>query len=192
MQRLTRLAASVGCVAVLSGCATSLVNFDQLPNGSPVTAQTAPVLVGNPIDPNSIISNQYASKGFTFSSGSNGVFAANFGQHNPPSAPNVACPTGPGDTADFSHPTEIKIGPRTCNIWVTITESSGIATMSAFDANGNALGTPASSHGSAPGRPGVTETLHINACGIDKVQLAGINYCFDNVKIRCDNSLSCP
>ena len=132
----------------------------------------------------SVISTQYAGEGLKFSSGGAGVFAASFSP-DVPSAPNAACPTGPNNTADYSATTKIGVSASNiCNIWVTITSTSGATTMKAFDVSGNPIGPTVRSSGSAPGRPGVTERLHINACDIKEVRLSGVNYCFDDVSIR--------
>ena len=168
----------------LGGCATTTVDFDKLPNGTPVASQSQPVLQGNAVNSQSIISTQYASEGFTFASGGPGVFAASFSP-SVPSAPNAACPTGSNTTADFSATTKIGVSASSiCNAWVTITSTSGPTMMQAFDVSGNQIGPSVSSSGSAPGRPGVEERLHINACDIHEIQLSGVNYCFDDVSIR--------
>lgn len=175
---------SVGILSgiFLAGCAPTIVNFDQFPNGTAVPAQTQPVLQGGAVSSQSLVSNQYASKGVTFSSGAPAVFAASFSP-DVPSAPNVACPLQANGTAGYSDPTTVKIADSNiCNVWATITSSSGPTTMKAFNVSGNQIGPAVSSHGSAPSRPGVRETLHINACDIDKVILSGINYCFDDLK----------
>lgn len=172
-------------LCVLGGCATTTVNFDTLPNGSPVTGQSAPVLQGNAVSAQSLISHQYASEGLTFSSGSPAVFAATFGPHDAPSAPNAACPTQANGTASYSNPTSIAVSQSNiCNAWVTITKTSAPTTMTAFDISGNRIGPAVSSHGSSPTRAGVEERLHINACDIHRIVLTGSNYCFDDVSIR--------
>ena len=177
------VAAAFGALC-LGGCATTTVNFDQLPNGTPVVSQSQPVLQGNAVNPQSIISTQYASEGLEFTSGGPGVFAASFSP-SAPSAPNAACPTGANTTANFSATTKIKVSASNiCNAWVTITSTSGPTTMKVFDVSGNQIGPTVSSHGSAPSLPGAQETLHINACDIHEIQLSGVNYCFDDVSIR--------
>ena len=176
---------AAGVTLLLSGCATTVANFDTLPNGTSVMGQAQPVLQGNSVSAQSLISNQYASEGLLFSSGGPAVFAAGFFQNDAPSAPNAACPIQANGTAGFSSPTEIKVTRNNiCNIWVTITKTSGPTMMKAFDVSGNQIGPTVNSSGSAPGRPGVAETLHINACNIDRVMLSGTNYCFDDVTIR--------
>ena len=185
--RLNHFARAVGILGMLGlgGCATTTANFDQLPSGAAVPSQAAPVLQGNAVNPQSVISNQYASEGFVFSSGGPGVFAGSFSPGDAPSSPNVACPTQANGTASYSDKTDIAVSQSNiCNAWVTITKTSGPTTMKVFDVSGNQIGSTVSSHGSAPGRPGVAETLHINACDISKIELAGGNYCFDDVKIR--------
>ena len=184
--RLKSLARVIGMLSVLGlgGCATTTVNFDQLPNGAAVPGQPVPVLQGNAINPQSLVSNQYASEGLSFSSGGPAVFAGSFSS-DAPSAPNAACPTQANGTASYSDKTVIAVSQSNiCNAWVTITKTSGPTTMKAFDISGNQIGPTVTSHGSAPGRAGVQETLHINACDIHRLELAGGNYCFDDVKIR--------
>ena len=178
-----RAAGLLGTICV-AGCATTTVDFDRLPGGGAVMGQSTPVLEGGAVSAQSLINSQYASEGLTFASGSPAVFAASFAP-NVPSAPNVACPTQANGTAGFSTPTEIRVtSDHICNVWATITASSGPATMKAFDASGNQIGPAVSSHGSSPGSAGAAETLHINACDIRRVELSGTNYCFDDVKIR--------
>ena len=182
-RRLTGVVGALGML-YLGGCATTTVNFDKLPDGTPVTGQSMPVLQGGSISQPSLIHAQYAGWGLVFSSGGPAVFAASFPPHDAPSAPNAACPTTPAGTASYSDTTSITVNPsHICNAWVTITNTSGPTTMKVFDVSGNLLGTT-SSHGSAPGRPGVAERLHINACDISKIELSGTNYCFDDVSIR--------
>ena len=180
-----RMLRAMGMALMLSGCAATMANFDQLPNGTAVSGQAQPVLQGNPVSSQSLISNQYASEGLLFSSGGPAVFAAGFFPNDVPSAPNAACPVQADGTAGFSSPTEIKVTRgRICNAWVTITKTSGPTTMQAFDVNGTQIGPTVSSSGSAPGQSGAAQTLHINACDIHRIVLAGANYCFDDVKIR--------
>ena len=169
-------------VIFMAGCAPTVINFDQFPDGSLVPSQTHAVIQGNAVSAQSLISNQYAAKGVTFSSSAPAVFAASFSP-DVPSAPNVACPLQANGTAGYSEPTTINISANNiCNASVTITRTSGITTMKAFNASGNQIGPAVSSHGSTSRRAGVRETLHINACDIDKVVLTGTNYCFDDLK----------
>ena len=181
---VARWLVSAVSLCCLSGCAAVMANFDATPGGAVVQGQTGPVLEGGSVASTALISNQYASDGLTFSSGSPAVFAAAFGPTDAPSAPNAACPTQSNGTAGYSTATKIDVSKSNiCNAWVTITKTSGPTTMTAFDFNGNQIGPTVSSHGSSPTRAGAAETLHINACDIKRIQLAGTNYCFDDVKI---------
>jgi len=172
---------------LLSGCTTTVVNFDTLPGGATVTGQSSNrSSAGSPINPQAVISNQYATVGATFASGSAGLLALT-DPTDAPSPPNVACPISANNQVGIDEASTITISTQgVCDVWVTLTGSSGSVTMTAFDVGGNAIGTPAQRVSGTTSNPSPgAQTLHINACTIASVVLKpdpGNIYCFDDVK----------
>ncbi len=167
----------------LIGCTTT-IDFDQLPAG--LTPNTGIISEGDSLNPNSIVSDQYANKGVTFSSSGSGVFLLSGA--SAPSQPNLVCPTQANDRAGFSEPTEIIVDRSeinsACDAWLTFTATSGRVTVTSFDSSGNQIAsvTTAQNTGNAPVR------VHLDGCGTKRIRIetAAPNqtYCFDDLRIR--------
>ncbi|MEZ5830848.1 MAG: hypothetical protein R3D05_06675 [Dongiaceae bacterium] len=171
-----KLAILLAGALIAGSCTNHLVNFDQLPDGTPLQSWTgSPLNTGNP----SVITAQYASEGVsTFDSTGGGVFLLLL--QNTPTPPNAACPYGSGGLLNYGEPTTITLAQSTCNVWVTIPPGFGTVTVNAYDSNGNVLRTEATTGANAAPAANGGRRIHVNACGITRVQLSGSNYCFDD------------
>jgi hypothetical protein len=166
--------------ACLAACGPNTIDFDTLPSG--VVADNSPRGIGDRVNTNSLLSDQYdADVGITFSSAGGAVFVA--GGSNSISPPNAACPTNANQTAGYQQPTDIVIdrnkNSNACDIYVTLTRTSSNTRLTAFDVSGNAIGS-ATGNGS--------DVLRVNACGLKSAKLEltsspGGQYCFDDVKV---------
>ena len=156
------------------GCTTNEVNFDTLPDGTPVQGASTPVDSNQPSTNPFLISNQYASKGFTFSSPNGAPYVlAESSPNTSPSSPNSLCPrTVPQSSAPISF--DINLGSSVCNIWITKLGTE--TTAEAYGVNNNLLDTVVIPNG--------THTTNINKCGMKKVVLSGVNFCIDDLKSR--------
>lgn len=177
MQRLkVVMVLLAACVA--GACVNRTVNFDELPDGTPLAAWdfTSGLGPGNP----AVITTQYTPRGVaSFNSAGGGVFL--FPEQNTSSPPNAACPFGAGGLLNYGETTTITLSQSTDNIWVTIPSGTGAGrvTVTAFSAGGGVLEAVPSD---GPGATTVTggRRVRVNANNIARVELAGTNYCFDD------------
>ena len=168
------------CIIILSfaflliGCTTNEVNFDTLPDGTPVQGASTPVDSNAPPTNQFLISNQYASEGFTFSSPNGAPYVlAESSPNQSPSPPNSLCPrTVPQSNAPIS--IDILLGSSVCNVWFTKLGTE--TTAEAYDVSNNLLDTIVIPNG--------TQNTRINNCGMKKVVLSGVNFCIDDLKSR--------
>lgn len=161
---------------VVGSCTNRNINFDQLPDGTPLQGWAGtPLRIGPPF----VITNEYASRGVAqFSSAGGGVFLRP--DPDAPSQPNEACPYGPAGLLDFSEPTTVQLTDTTCNVWVTIPPGFNQVTINAYDSGGALLGTVTSTGPNATTMPGGAKRVRVNFCGISRVEMSSSSYCFDD------------
>jgi hypothetical protein len=173
-------AARVILALLISGCTNHRIEFEQLPDGTPVQQWG-----GGSLTPNDpwVVTSQYASQGVTMfsSNGQNGVFAINDPLTDTP--PNIVCPIGvPFGPSNYTGPTTIALAQPTDDIWVSLPPGYTPIMVTAYDANGNVLASESSSGpnstGSANGRRVHVEGNNIRSVMIDSTASGG-RYCFD-------------
>lgn len=157
---------------LLSGSAFSapiLIDFDDRPG------LVCPCSDGSTVPEQFIVNDEYLTYGVSFDSAGGGVFLG--AGTNPISAPNAAAAIAPGPVIDFMEPVSaifsIADEPAVVDfVRLTITSSSWASTLSAFDANGEFLGSVSG---------GMSDTLELSFSGrIHSVILSSCRVAFDN------------
>jgi len=159
---------------LLISCTTNEVNFDTLPDGTTIQGAVVPVDSNAPSTNLFLISSQYASEGFAFSSPNGPPYVS---QGNPqsaaPSPPNVLCPRVVRQSnAPITF--DIILGSSVCNVWFTKLGTE--TTAKVYDVSNNLLDTIVIPNG--------TQNTRINKCSMKKVELSGVNFCIDDLKSR--------
>lgn len=172
---------SVIAVLLITACTNHHIDFEELPNGTPVQQWGGGSL--SPADP-WVITTQYATRGVTMfsSNGQDGVFVINDPTTDTP--PNTVCPIGVSfGPSNYTGPTTITLGQPTDDIWVTLPPSYDAVMVTAYGLSGNALRSESSSgpnsSGSATGRRVHVEANNITSVSIDSATPGG-RYCFDS------------
>lgn len=158
--------------SMLSGRAFSapvLIDFDDR------QGLVCPCLDGSPVPAQFIVNDEYLAYGVSFDSPGGGVFLG--AGTNPITAPNAAAGTAFGPIIDFSVPGSaifsIDGNPAVVDfVQLTITSTSWPSTLSAFDTNGEFLGSVSG---------GMLDNLRLNFSGrIHSVILSSPRVAFDN------------
>lgn len=174
--------AAAGLIGTLlaTACTNHRIEFEQLPNGTPVQQWGGGSL--SPTDP-WVITTQYAPDGVTMftSNGVDGVFVINDPMTDTPA--NTVCPIGVAfGPSNYSGPTTIILGQSTDDVWVTLPPSYDPIVVTAHGSGSNALASESSSGpnstGSATGRRVHVEANDIISVIIDSAMPGG-RYCFD-------------